>query len=408
MLTVSKDFGVRHATSWPVVELRELGEFKNGVNAGAQDFGRGIPFVNLMDVFGKSEVQKLDYALVDIPPKAAAEYALVKGDVLFVRSSVKPEGVGLAAVLLKDLPLTVFSGFLIRFRPNGNLLPAFAKYCFAEPGFRKSLLARSTISANTNINQQALSTLRVPLPPLAEQRAMVEVLDASEDAVRAADELIERKVAYKKALAESFLTGRARFPGFGGAWCDFTLGELFDERTEASRSDLRLLSVTGNDGVVDRNTLVKRDTSSEDKSKYLRVCPGDVAYNTMRMWQGVFGVSTLEGIVSPAYTVCIPRTELVLPRFIEHFFKLPHTISLFKRFSQGLVDDTLNLKFHQFAQIRVTVPDLEEQSAIADILGEVDTEIALLRKQREVLNEQKKGLMQKLLTGEVRLKEFRK
>ena len=88
-------------------------------------------------------------------------------------------------------------------------------------------------------------------------------------------------------------------------------------------------------------------------------------------------------------------------------FKLPHTIHNFKRYSQGLVDDTLNLKFHHFAEVKVTIPDVEEQRHVATALGQIDQEIALLRLQRDALNEQKKGLMQKLLTGEVRLKEFR-
>ena len=315
--------------------------------------------------------------------------------------------------LFKDVPLglttrpVAFGQDLKALVPKAGINPRFLAWKLVSQKNNLMNLVDSAGHGTGRLSTDLLAALPLPLPPLAEQEAIVEVLDAAEGAVRAADALIQKKLAYKKALAEALLTGRWRFPAFSTSWGEHYLGDLFDERVELNRTGLRLLAVTGANGVVDRDTLAKRDTSSEDKSKYLRVCSGDIAYNTMRMWQGVFGLSLLEGIVSPAYTVCIPRVNLIEPRFVEQFFKLPRVINHFKRFSQGLVDDTLNLKFHQFAEIRVTIPSLEEQRRIADALGAVDNELALRRRQREALNEQKKGLMQKLLTGEVRLKEFR-
>jgi type I restriction enzyme S subunit len=122
------------------------------------------------------------------------------------------------------------------------------------------------------------------------------------------------------------------------------------------------------------------------------------------MWQGVSALSQLEGIVSPAYTICVP-TEKIDARFAAHFFKYYHTIHLFHRYSQGLVDDTLNLKFPNFAVIEVTIPsDIEEQKAIARILDLCDQETKLLRTQRTAIDQQKRGLMQRLLTGKLRVK----
>ncbi len=409
MSTESKDFRVRQATSWAVVELRDLGEFKNGVNAGAEDFGRGIPFVNLMDVFGKSEVHDLDYALVDIPAKAAAEYALAKGDVLFVRSSVKPEGVGLAAVLLKDLPLTVYSGFLIRFRPNGNLHPAFAKYCFAEPGFRKSLLARSTISANTNINQQALSTLSVPLPSLAEQRAIVEVLDAAEAAVRAADALIERKIAYKKALAEDLLTGRRRFPGFPSPWRETKLSRFFAPKDDRAPTKTPLiLSCSKVYGILPQSERFSKQLASVSNAHYKHIVPGDLVYDPMLLWDASIAFSEYEGIVSPAYeTLSWIGDEHGDRRFFKALFKSDTMRCVYTTISQGTNARRRKAPVTDFLKVSLKMPEAEEQRRIADLLSALDEEILLLRKQRNALNEQKTGLMQKLLTGEVRLKEFR-
>ena len=121
------------------------------------------------------------------------------------------------------------------------------------------------------------------------------------------------------------------------------------------------------------------------------------------MWQGVCGLSQLEGIVSPAYTIITPKSSID-GEFMALLFKSLPAIHLFHRHSQGLVDDTLNLKWHHFSEIKVTVPDKPEQQAIAAIFRIADRELDLLRSQLSVLQEQKKGLMQQLLTGKVRVK----
>jgi type I restriction enzyme S subunit len=180
------------------------------------------------------------------------------------------------------------------------------------------------------------------------------------------------------------------------------LEELFDERNEIGRNKMPLLSITADRGVIPRNEVVGKDTSSEDKSHYKRVVLGDIAYNTMRMWQGVSAVSSLEGIVSPAYTICIPRPEIT-SAYAGYLFKVPFVVYQFFRHSQGLVDDTLNLKFHNFSQVRVRIPELGEQKQIARVLQSLDSEIGLLTKGLVALKQQKRGLMQQLLTGTRRI-----
>jgi type I restriction enzyme S subunit len=145
---------------WEMKDLGDVGEFKNGINKGSGDFGHGSPFVNLMDVFDISSISKtLHLGLVNSNEAEQRVYNLIRGDVLFVRSSVKPSGVGLTTVVVKDLSRTVYSGFLIRFRDNGNLDTGFKQYCFSEDRFRQRVIANSTVSANTNINQENLKKL---------------------------------------------------------------------------------------------------------------------------------------------------------------------------------------------------------------------------------------------------------
>ena len=124
----------------------------------------------------------------------------------------------------------------------------------------------------------------------------------------------------------------------------------------------------------------------------------------MRMWQGRSALSSIEGIVSPAYTICIPNPDLSYGVFFKYLFKFADIIHLFYRHSQGLTSDTWNLKFKHFAEINVTIPKLEEQKAIAHIFYEIDKDIITQKKLMDNINIQKKGLMQKLLTGEVRVK----
>ena len=146
-----------------------------------------------------------------------------------------------------------------------------------------------------------------------------------------------------------------------------------------------------------------KDNSSEDKSKYLRICVGDIGYNTMRMWQGVSAYSDYEGIVSPAYTILKPKGR-VNAKFFAYLFKMPEVVFLFYRFSQGLVDDTRNLKYQNFKRISVSYPaSAEEQTAIVSILETADKEIDLLTQEIEQEKQKKKALMQLLLTGIARV-----
>jgi type I restriction enzyme S subunit len=101
---------------WIIKTLGELGSFKNGINKDAEDFGYGSPFINLMDVFGVPIAAEITekLGLVNSTLEEQKIYELKAGDVLFVRSSIKPEGVGLTTLIPNDLATTVFSGFLIQ------------------------------------------------------------------------------------------------------------------------------------------------------------------------------------------------------------------------------------------------------------------------------------------------------
>jgi len=277
----------------------------------------------------------------------------------------------------------------------------FLNYYLSTQQKRLEYLAPA--GAQKNINIDTLNVLKIPLPPLSEQQKIATILSTWDKAIELTEQLIEAKEEQKRGLMQWLLTGKVRVKKFSGDWKEVHLGDIFKERKQAGYNDLPLLAITGDRGVIYRNELDKKDSSNEDKSKYKRICPGDIGYNTMRMWQGRSAVSSLEGIVSPAYTIVTPKKGIDV-NFMGSLFQLPQTIHSFWRYSQGLVDDTLNCKFPSFALVKVKIPPThEEQSAISQILNLAEEEINILTNRLDSLKKQKKGLMQQLLTGKIRV-----
>ena len=170
-------------------------------------------------------------------------------------------------------------------------------------------------------------------------------------------------------------------PRFCGSFSFFTWEQRkfeywFTERNERS-GEGELISVTINSGIKKFNELNRFDSKPEDMSKYKVVMIGDIAYNSMRMWQGASGLSPYNGILSPAYTVISPKSN-ANSKFFAFLIKKPELIHLFEINSQGLTKDTWNLKFPAFSQIETTAPiDLDEQSKIATLLEQLDNLITL-------------------------------
>lgn len=205
-----------------------------------------------------------------------------------------------------------------------------------------------------------------------------------------------------------------RFPEFrdDAPWQKKRLKQLFDERTDKGGEELPLLSLTDAEGLIHQKDSGRKDNSNADKSRYARVCPGDIAYNTMRMWEGRSALACEAGLVSPAYTVCIPKDN-VDSQFFAYYFKTAQAIAQFRRFSQGLVKDTLSLKFDRFAKIQLPTTSPAEQQKIADCLDSLDDMIAAEGRKLAALRDHKKGLTQQLFPREgetrprLRFPEFR-
>jgi type I restriction enzyme S subunit len=256
-----------------------------------------------------------------------------------------------------------------------------------------------------NISQDRLLAIPVSIPTQDEQHKISDLLLTWDEAIGKSGLVLEKRNAEYSAVSRGFFTPcHPTFNPRGNGWTQFTLGKLFKERAVGGTESDALLSITMADGVISQEDVGRRDSSCEDKSKYKLILPGDIGYNTMRMWQGVCGLSALRGIISPAYTVVTPIENRIHARYAFHLFKSRRMIHDFERYSQGLTSDTWNLKYPAFSEIKVFLPSPKVQAAQANYLDALKEEIAVLKRQAEALSRQKRGLMQKLLTGKWRVK----
>ncbi|MCT3189074.1 restriction endonuclease subunit S [Limosilactobacillus reuteri] len=154
------------------------------------------------------------------------------------------------------------------------------------------------------------------------------------------------------------------------SWWNSYIGEVFTERVDKGSSE-KLLSVSITDGVYPFDESKRKNNSSDDKHNYKKVFQNDIAYNSMRLWQGALGVSKYEGIVSPAYTVLkpLPNQNSI---FYEFMFKNIDMLHIFQRNSQGLTSDTWNLKFNQLQHIKIKTTNLNSQNKIAKLLIKIE------------------------------------
>lgn len=190
------------------------------------------------------------------------------------------------------------------------------------------------------------------------------------------------------------LSPKSRFKGFSDIWRAQTIGDCFSERKERS-GEGEMISVTINSGIRKAKDL-DRTVHINDTSKYKVVRKGDIAYNSMRMWQGASGYSPYDGILSPAYTVITPR-ENILSEFFAYLFKHPELIHVFELNSQGLTSDTWNLKYDKLKNIVVSFPDTtDEQLIIAQFFSRLDALIAAEDKKLEKLKNLKNASLEKM------------
>lgn len=338
-------------------------------------------------------------------------------------SRIAPAGSVLLLVrgmtLFKDVPIGVarrdlaFGQDLKALEPKDGVLGNFLAWKLFSSKHLLMQLVDTAGHGTGRLSTERLADLPISLPPQEEQFAIVELLDEVAGAVTSAETLVKKKIVAKAALAEELLTGRRRFPGFTAPWRKQKLGELFREIGRYEEWDdsatYTLLSVRRRSGGLFGRAEM---TGAEILTKVMKtVRADDFLISKMQVVHGAWARVTKQfdgAHVSDSYICLVPvGNGRVDPRFFDQLSRLPFMYRLALRSSYGVHIEKMTFRLDLFLKESIELPELDEQRRIAEFLEMLDEEITLLHRQRDLLNEQKNGLMQKLLTGEVRLKEFR-
>lgn len=398
-------------SDWKQYCLGELGKNKNGLNFHREDKGIKIRILGVGD-FGNLSVLRDLNALSEISMRFMPddELLLKNGDIVFVRSNGSKELVGRNLLVYPQNEKVSFSGFCIRFRLSSDKITT-AEYInlVLDNGVLKQKLQSENQGSNiSNLNQSIIDNLQISIPCKGEQQKIVAILTTQDRVIELKEKRLAEKQRQKKYLMQQLLTGKKRLPGFSEEWKKVKIGSFIKEIDERStvNNQYEILSVTKN-GMVFQSSHFNKQIASENNVGYKVVRRGNLAFSTMNLWMG--SLDTLRicdtGIVSPAYKVFEFNQSLIVVNFAENYMKSAEMIWLYKANSeQGASIVRRNLDLQALLNSEVALPDISEQTAIAEVLSAADHEIDLLRQDIEQEKQKKKALMQLLLTGIVRVK----
>ncbi|ENZ9534459.1 TPA: restriction endonuclease subunit S [Clostridioides difficile] len=288
-----------------------------------------------------------------------------------------------------------------------NLKAKYLKYILLDNKFYKFTVRSSMRTGMPKINREDLSTYVFTIPTINEQEKISEILDTWDKLIELKEMLIKEKQKNKKGLMERLLTGKVRLKGFNDKWNRIKLDKLIEESKEKSieNNQHNILSVT-KEGIYLQSEYFNRQIASKDNIGYKVVRKNNLVFSTMNLWMGSIDILNKYdiGIVSPACKVFYLNEELVDISFMKYFIKSSYMMNLYSLNSeQGASIVRRNLDLKGLLSTNVRLPNIDEQKKIGEILGISSREIDLLEKEVELLKEQKKGLMQLLLTGIVRV-----
>lgn len=324
------------------------------------------------------------------------------GDIVLA-DTAEDETVGKACEIANIGSEKILSGLhTMLIRPQkGLFFPCFLGYQVNSVSYRKQLQALIQGIKVCSLGKQAIANTYFAVPPLPEQNRIVSVLSLWDTAIAKQTALIEKLTLRKRGLLQQLLTGKKRLREFGGEWERIKAGEIFKSISVKGNGSEVLLSATQEHGVIPRDQLESRVTMpTGDTNSFKLVEVGDFVIS-LRSFQGGLEYSEHRGIVSPAYTVLKPIVEID-KSFYRYYFKSAEFIGHLAIAVIGIRDGK-QISYEDFCFVRIPYPNIKEQKAISSVLLQADKEIELANKKLARLQEQKKGLMQVLLTGKRRI-----
>ena len=250
-------------------------------------------------------------------------------------------------------------------------------------------------------------------PPLPEQRAIAAILSTWDTAIQSTQALIAQKEQERKWLMQNLLTGKKRLKGFSGEWREQKLSELFERVIRKNNEgNTTVVTISAQRGFIRQTDFFNKNIASEVTENYFLVEKGEFCYNKSYSngypWGATKRLKDFDKAVVTTLYICfgVKNEKETNPEFFEQYFNANKLDSGLMKIAHegGRAHGLLNVTPSDFFSLKVTIPNIKEQTAIAQVLQTADKEIELLKTKLEQQKLQKKGLMQVLLTGKVRVK----
>lgn len=388
-------------------DFHELKEYvaQGGIQTGpfgsqlkAEEYSSvGVPVVMPKDMAGGRIVTTTVARVHEAIAVRLKRHRCEPGDILFAR---RGEIGRLALVQPTEKGWLCGTGCL-RIRPNAYVVPEILAVALQSKVSVDWLTQNAVGQTMLNLNTEILASLPIALPPFREQRKIADILTTWDEALEKLDAMIQAKERRKKALMQQLLTGKKRLPNSTKKVQFLKASEVFTNRSERNTGGLPVLSVTQNQGVVLRSSLDRRIAHYEGNiHTYKVVQTGDYVVS-LRSFQGGLEYSPVSGAVSPAYHVIHPIIAIDRS-FYRHYFKSTDFVGRLATAVIGIRDGK-QVNFTDFGFLRLPYPQIQDQERIGAILDACDEKLQLLRTQRTAIDRQKRGLMQRLLTGKLRV-----
>ena len=393
---------------WQMKFLGDIGTFSKGAGITKNDLvDIGKPCVRYAELYTKFEFvipKCISFIPEDIAKKSKQ---IQKGCILFAGSGETKEEIGKCAVYDND-EIAYAGGDNIIYTIKDNY-PVYLSYYLNTLG-RRQLNKLGQGDSIVHIHAEDLKKVKIPLPPLPEQEKIAEILSCWDEAIEKVSSLISLKEKQKKGLMQRLLTGKTRLPGFTQPWkevklgdvCNFINGYMFKSETYVDNGKYKIITIANvQQGFLDYNTTNSINELPKDLQSNQILSIGDIVFSMTGNVGRVCRVSTVDCLLNQRVGKIVEKN--ISKDFLYQLLLTDRFIRKMEAFAQGGAQDNLSLK--DVKKYKITIPsDIAEQKAIADILSTADEEIEKLKSKLDLLKLQKKGLMQQLLTGKIRVK----
>ena len=362
----------------------------------------GIPVLRMGNL-ADGKIYTKDLVYLNLTEEEIERYRLNKGDILFNRTN-SYDLVGKVALFALDGDYT-FASYLVRLVINKNIAdPAYVNFFMNLESSQRKIRDFATKGVQqVNVNPTVLKKyFMILVPSIQEQEQIKSIIQHWDRAIELKEKLLEQKRLQKKGLMERLLTGKVRLPGFKDEWKYLKAGAIFSNSSNKKHGGIgEVLSSMQDRGIVPRSQVdidIKYDIDSV--KSYKQVNTGDFVIS-LRSFQGGIEYSDYEGLISPAYTVLKNKIDIDAA-FYKELFKSVNFIRRLNSVIYGIRDGK-QIGYDDFSTLKLPYPPQEEQRTIAKVFKVANDEMTLLQSEINQLKNQKKGLMQLLLTGKVRV-----